>query len=88
MFLISNLHIIEFIKEAEVWKACEKGDDTNNYVADYHFIEEIQDVQGLAWIYVGNASFGLTNYTGNFPSPMIPPTFERSITEMIMRITQ
>lgn len=73
-------------KEAEVWRACENDDGTYYYVADYHFIGEIQQVKELEWIDVENASFGLTNWTGNLPSPMIPETFSPPIIEMIVKI--
>lgn len=73
-------------KEAEVWKACENDDGTHYYVADYHFIGEIQNVDELEWIDVDGASFGLTNHKGKLPSPMIPETFTTPIVEMIVRI--
>lgn len=73
-------------KEAEVWRAFENNNGTYYYVADYHFIGEIQDVDELEWIDVDGASFGLTNYTGGLPSPMIPKTFTPPIIEMVVRI--
>lgn len=73
-------------KEAEVWRACENDDGTYYYVADYHFIGEIPNVKELDWIKIESASFGLTNRTGNLPSPMIPETFTPPIIEMIVKI--
>jgi len=73
-------------KEAEVWRACENDDGTYYYTADYHFIGEIQDVQFLDWIDVEEASFGLTNYTRNLPSAMIPETFTPPIIELAVKI--
>lgn len=73
-------------KEAEVWRACENDDGTYYYVADYHFIGEIPKVRELDWIDVEGASFGLTNWTGNLPSPMIPETFTLPIIEIIVKI--
>lgn len=73
-------------KEAEVWRACDNDDGTYYYVADYHFIGEIQGVHQLEWIDIDGASLGLTNYTGVLPSPMIPETFTSPIVELILRI--
>ncbi|MCS1383548.1 hypothetical protein ACIQXG_21875 [Lysinibacillus sphaericus] len=73
-------------KEAEVWRACENDDGTYCYVADYHFIGEIPYDKELDWIDIEDASFGLTNRTGNLPSPMIPETFTPPIIEMILKI--
>lgn len=73
-------------KEAEVWKACENDDGTYYYVADYHFIGEITNVRELDWIDIEGAAFGLTNYTGNLPSLIIPETFTPPIVEMIVKI--
>lgn len=73
-------------KEAEVWRACENNDGTYYYVADYHFIGEIQDLDELEWIDVDGASFGLANRTEGLPSPMIPETFTPPIIEMIVKI--
>lgn len=73
-------------KEAEVWRACENDDGTYYYVADYHFIGEIPNVKELDWIDIEEASFGLTNWTGKLPSPMIPKTFSPPIIEMIVKI--
>lgn len=73
-------------KEAEVWRACENADGTYYYVADYHFIGEIPNVKELDWIEIEGTSFGLTNRTGNLPSPMIPETFTPPIIEMIVKI--
>ena len=77
---------IDPMKEAEVWRACENDDGTFYYVADYHFIGEIQHVQQLEWINIENATFGLTNWTGSLPSPMIPNNFSSPIIEMIVKI--
>ena len=77
---------IDSRKEAEVWRACENDDGTYYYVADYHFIGEISDVRELDWIDIEGASFGLTNHTGNLPSPMIPETFTPPIIEMVVKI--
>ncbi|MBO0587865.1 hypothetical protein [Sporosarcina sp. E16_8] len=73
-------------KEAEVWRASENKDGTYYYVADYHFIGEIQGIKELDWVVVEEASFGMTNHTGNLPSPMIPETFTTPIIELIVRI--
>ncbi|MBO0603696.1 hypothetical protein I2483_18700 [Sporosarcina sp. E16_3] len=73
-------------KEAEVWKACENDDGTYYYIADYHFMGEIQGALQLDWIDVEKASFGLTNYSGNLPSPMIPETFTPPIVEFVVKI--
>ena len=73
-------------KEAEVWRACENDDGTYYYVADYHFIGEIPHVRELDWIDIEGVSFGLTNYTGSLPSPVIPETFTTPIIEMIVKI--
>ena len=73
-------------KEAEVWRAYENDNGTYYYTADYHFIGEILDVPELDWIDIEKASFGLTNRTGNLPSPMIPETFTSPIIEMIVKI--
>lgn len=73
-------------KEAEVWRACENEDGTYYYVADYHFIGEIQGIEELEWIDIEGASFGLTNHTGKLPSSMIPETFTTPIIELIVRI--
>jgi len=73
-------------KEAEVWRASENKDGTYYYVADYHFIGEIQGIKELDWIDIEEASFGLTNRTENSPSPMIPETFTTPIIELIVRI--
>ncbi|MEK4715924.1 hypothetical protein [Sporosarcina sp. FSL K6-5500] len=73
-------------KEAEVWRANENKDGTYYYVADYHFIGEIQGIKELDWIDVEEASFGLTNRIENLPSPMIPETFTTPIIELIVRI--
>ena len=73
-------------KEAEVWRACENDDGTYYYVADYHFIGEIPNVRELDCIDIDGASFGLTNRTGNLPSPMIPETFNPPIIEMVLKI--
>lgn len=73
-------------KEAEVWRVCDNDDGTVYFVADYHFIGEIQKVPELDWIVIDEASFGLTNRTDNLPSPMIPCTFTGPIIEMIVKI--
>jgi hypothetical protein len=73
-------------KEAEVWRASENKDGTYYYVADYHFIGEIQGIKELDWIDVEEASFGLTNRTENSPSQMIPESFTTPIIELIVRI--
>lgn len=73
-------------KEAEVWRASKNEDGTYYYVADYHFIGEIQGIEELDWIDVEGASFGLTNHTGNLPSPMIPEAFTPPIIELIVKI--
>lgn len=77
---------IDARKEAEVWRAAENNDGTYYYVADYHFIGEVQATDELDWIDVDGASFGLTNYKGSLPSPMIPDTFTLPIVELIVRI--
>ncbi|MEV9639564.1 hypothetical protein ABZ756_02550 [Mammaliicoccus sciuri] len=73
-------------KEAEVWRAAKNEDGTYYYVADYHFMGEIQDVSELDWIEIDGAFFGLTNFTGNLHSSMIPDTFISPIVELIVRI--
>ncbi|MCM3359673.1 hypothetical protein [Psychrobacillus sp. MER TA 171] len=73
-------------KEAEVWRACENDNGTYYYIADYHFIGEIQGVPELDWIDVEEASFGLTNRIGKLPSPMIPETFTSPLIELIVKI--
>ena len=49
-------------------------------------VGEIPDVKKFDWIDIEGASFGLTNYTGNLPSPMIPETLTPPIIEMIVKI--
>ena len=72
-------------KEAEVSNACSE-DGMNHYLVDYHFIGEIEDVKELDWINVDGVLFGLTNYDGQLPSPMIPNTFSKPIIELIVQI--
>lgn len=73
-------------KEAEVWRACENEDGTIYYVADYHFIGQIESTHQLEWINVDEASFGLTNYTGYLPSALIPSTFMPPIVELMVKV--
>lgn len=73
-------------KEAEVWKAASNLNGYDIYTADYYFVGEIQDTNELDWIQIAEASFGLTNYTGEIENPMIPSTFDKPLIELAVRI--
>jgi len=74
-------------KEAEVWRFNPNNDSFDSYTADYHFIGAIQGTDEIDWIKIGEASFGLTNYKGDLPCPMIPSTFSKPLVELAVRIT-
>lgn len=74
-------------KEAEVWRAIPNEDGLDTYTADYHFIGTIQGIEELDWIQIGEASFGLTNYKGDLPNPMVPNTFTKPLVELAVRVT-